>query len=384
VEDPFGNVVTSNRSRVTVSVSSPSGRFATGTATTAKAASGVATFSKLIFDTAGTYTLRVSDGALTGATTSVTVSPAAARKLVLTQKPSAATAGQALSPGLAVAVEDAFGNVVASNTSTVTISISSGPGGFVTGSTTSVAAVNGVATFNNLVLGKAGSYALKASDGLLTKVTSPSIRTAAASPSQLVITQAPTAGTAGQSLGTALKVAVKDAYGNVVTTNASNMSIAVNSGPGSFAAAGSTMSVTAVGGVATFSNLILDTAGSYTLSVSDGSLTGATTGNVTVSAAAPAKLAFIQIPSSTPGSPLSLIEVAVEDKFGNIASAANLDVTLTVYSGPGPFESGSTTVLVPVKGVANFSKLMLAPGTYTLKATDGSLPAAISTQINIA
>ena len=46
-------------------------------------------------------------------------------------------------------MEDAFGNVVTSDTSTVTIAVASGPGGFAAGSTTSVAAVNGVATFSN-------------------------------------------------------------------------------------------------------------------------------------------------------------------------------------------------------------------------------------------
>ena len=51
-----------------------------------------------------------------------------------------------------VAVEDQFGNVITSNTSTVTIAVGSGPGSFDSGSTTSVAAANGVATFNNLKL----------------------------------------------------------------------------------------------------------------------------------------------------------------------------------------------------------------------------------------
>ena len=60
-----------------------------------------------------------------------------------------------------VAVEDAFGNVVTSDTSTVDRSPSPvGPGGFAAGSTTSVAAVSGVATFSNLVLDTAGSYTL--------------------------------------------------------------------------------------------------------------------------------------------------------------------------------------------------------------------------------
>ena len=146
-----------------------------------------------------------------------------------------------LSSGLHV-----FGNVVTGPVSTVTLAVAREPGRSATGSTTSVAAVNGVAS-----------------------VTSETLTAGAAAASQSVLQQSPTTGTAGQALSTAVKVAVTDAFGNVVTSDTSTVAIAVASGPGGFAV-GSTTSVAAVNGVATFSNLILDTAGSYTLSLSDG------------------------------------------------------------------------------------------------------------------
>ena len=60
------------------------------------AVNGVATFSNLVLNTAGTYTLKATDGALTGATSgNLTVSPAAASQLVLQQSPTTGTAGQA-------------------------------------------------------------------------------------------------------------------------------------------------------------------------------------------------------------------------------------------------------------------------------------------------
>ena len=117
----------------------------------------------------------------------ITVSPAAANRLVLQQSPTTGTAGQALSPSVQVAVEDAFGNVVTSNTSTVKIAVGSGPGSLTAGSTTSVAAVSGVATFSNLVLDTAGTYTLKATDGALTSVASGNITVSPAAASQLVI-----------------------------------------------------------------------------------------------------------------------------------------------------------------------------------------------------
>src|SRR5262249_7256960 len=149
VEDQFGNVVTSNSSTVTLTLSS--GTFEGGSTTaTATASSGVATFSNLKIDTAGSYTLSGTDGALTGsgASNSFTISPAAASKVVFGQQPTNATAGVAISPAVTVKVEDTFNNVVTSNSSTVTLTLSSGT--FEGGSTTATAAASsGVATFSN-------------------------------------------------------------------------------------------------------------------------------------------------------------------------------------------------------------------------------------------
>ena len=86
--------------------------------------------------------------------------------------PSSGTAGLTLSSPLTVAVLDAFGTVVAGNTSTVTLTVVSGPGGFASGSTTSVAVVNGVATFSNLAFTVPGTYTLMATDGTLASAVS--------------------------------------------------------------------------------------------------------------------------------------------------------------------------------------------------------------------
>ena len=74
-----------------------------------------------------------------------------------------------------MAVEDAFGNVVTGNTSTVLIGVASGPGGIASGSNASAAAVSGVATFSNLVLSTSGSYTFAAIDTGLTGATSGTI-----------------------------------------------------------------------------------------------------------------------------------------------------------------------------------------------------------------
>ena len=383
MEDTFGNVVTSNTSTVTIAVASGPGGFTSGSTTSVAAASGVATFSNLVLDTAGSYTLTVSDGGLTGATTgTISVSPAAASKVVLEQTPTSGTAGQALSPSITAAVEDAFGNVVTSNTSTETIAVASGPGGLASGSTTSVAAASGVATFSNLVLDTSGNYTLTVSDSGLTGATTGTISVNPGAANKLVVQQTPTTGTAGQALG-ALTVAVTDAFGNVLTGNTSTVTIAVASGPGGLAS-GSTTSVAAASGVATFSNLVFDTSGSYTLTVSDSGLTGATTGAISVSPAAASQLVLKQTPTTgTAGQALSpSITAAVEDAFGNVVTSNTSNVTIAVASGPGGLTSGSTTVAQAASGVATFSNLVLdTAGTYTFKVTDGSLTAATSGNI---
>ena len=79
----------------------------------------------------------------------------------LTQ-PSIGVAGAAMSP-FVVAVEDSFGNIVAGDTSAVTLTLTHGT--FSNGqSSVTTNAVDGIATFNNLVLNTPDSYILRATD----------------------------------------------------------------------------------------------------------------------------------------------------------------------------------------------------------------------------
>lgn len=66
-------------------------------------------------------------------------------------------------PPFTVEIRDVNGNVVTTATDTVTIALASNPGPATLSGTLSVAAVNGVATFNNVTLSKSGSgYTLTA------------------------------------------------------------------------------------------------------------------------------------------------------------------------------------------------------------------------------
>ena len=96
-----------------------------------------------------------------------------AAKLAFTTPPSDSTAGAAFGTQPVVAVQDANGNTVTTDTSSVTLALANNPGGGTLSGTTTVAAVNGVATFSGLSIDKAGTgYTLAASDGTLTGATS--------------------------------------------------------------------------------------------------------------------------------------------------------------------------------------------------------------------
>jgi uncharacterized repeat protein (TIGR03803 family) len=117
------------------------------------------------------------------------LSPNPAAQLAFTTSPAPASAGAPLAPAITVSVEDASGNIVATDNSTVTLTIASGPAGATLIGDVSAAAVNGVATFNNLSLNRGGTYTLAAADGTLPAVTSSSFAiTSNAPPSTIVPT----------------------------------------------------------------------------------------------------------------------------------------------------------------------------------------------------
>jgi hypothetical protein len=281
VEDQFGNIVTTNTSTVAMAIASGPGTLGGTKSVAAKA--GVATFSTLTITKVGTYTLKATDGTLAAATSaSFKIIAGAATKLALATGPAATTvAGKAISPAVVVDVEDAFGNIVTTNTSTVKMAIATGPSGATLTGTVSVAAKAGVATFSNLLLTKAGSYTIKATDAALTAVTSSTFKVVAAAAKKLVFTTPPKAGKVNAALSS-IAVSVEDQFGNVVTTDKSKVTIAIASGPSGGALSG-TLAVNAVNGVATFSGLKLNKAGTYTLKVIDGVLTAATSAGFAIS-----------------------------------------------------------------------------------------------------
>src|SRR5206468_12722781 len=79
------------------------------------------------------------------------ITPGAATHLVFTVQPANTTAGATLTPAVQVAAQDAAGNTVPSFTGSVTLALGgTNPAGGVLAGTTTVAAVNGAASFATL------------------------------------------------------------------------------------------------------------------------------------------------------------------------------------------------------------------------------------------
>jgi hypothetical protein len=367
IEDGNGSVVTNNTSNVTIAIGTnpPGNGVLSGTLTVA-AVNGVATFSTLSINKAGTgYTLTAADGLLSGATSTTFNVAGPASKLAFTTQPQSTTATVTMA-AVVVTVEDASGNVVTNNTSSVTLAIGTNPpGNGVLSGTLTVAAVNGVATFSTLGINKVGTgYTLTATDAGLTNptATSNTFNITVGPSYQLAFTTEPPASTTAGVAMTSFAVSVEDKGGNVVTTDTSSVTVAIGANPGAGTLSG-TATVAAVNGVATFSTLSINKAGTgYTFAAADGSLVGATSTTFNIMAATATKLVYTTAAQTvTAGGHSGATTVTAEDPFGNpsnvtqnttIALTSTDGASNTFYSNAGfttvvtsmPMNSGTDTV----------------------------------------
>ncbi len=128
-EDQYGNLETGDNSTVITAASSSGSAQLVGAGVTVSG--GVASFTKLADDTAGTIVLDFTGGGVaSGPSSSLTVTPAAASELVVHTQPSAtATAGVPFATQPIVYEEDQYGNLETGDNSTVVTAFpSSGAG----------------------------------------------------------------------------------------------------------------------------------------------------------------------------------------------------------------------------------------------------------------
>jgi hypothetical protein len=180
VQDAYGNVVTSSTLDITMGITSGTGSpeaVLAGTLTRPTTA-GVSTFSDLSIDKAAAgYTLSAMAASVSDAiSNSFIVDPGDATQLAFLVQPSDVWAEAVITPPVQVGVQDAYGNLVASNSSTaVTLGIAPGTGtsGALLSGTIPVTSSNGVATFRDLSVDREGlRYGLLASAAGLVEATS--------------------------------------------------------------------------------------------------------------------------------------------------------------------------------------------------------------------
>jgi hypothetical protein len=379
VRDAFDNVVTGDSSAVALTIANnPGGAVLSGT-TTRNAIAGVATFNNLSLDKpGGGYTLAAADGALTGATSSAfNIGVGAPAQLAYTTQPATnanVTAGAPIN--LVVEVRDSGGNLVASDTSTVTISIQSNPGTSTLSGTASVAAVGGVATFSNLSLNKSGSgYTLRATDSniAVSTATSNAFNIVPAAATHIGFAQQPTNTVAGAAIAPAVAVEVLDAFGNRVTSSTALVKLAVGIGPSTTISGGGPLSASA--GLASFPAATLQAAGNYTLKASSSGFADVTSNAFNVAIGPFNRLVVTQQPpvNATAGSAFT-VKVELRDAFGNVLVGDNTSsVTAALSANPGgdAYAGNSSTASA---GVATFSvTLTKAASGYQLGFTSGAV-----------
>ena len=263
-----------------------------------------------------------------------------ATKLVFSTQPGGASGGTAFSTQPVVTVEDAAGNPVTTDSSTVTIGIapgtptSGGPG--TPSACASTGEKNGVFTFSGCTINTAGTgYQLIATDGQLASATSAPFAVSTGPATHIAFTTEPDNAIGGSAFVTQPKLTIEDAGGNTVTTDTHGITLTINSGPG---ATLSGCSATNTAGVVSFSGCSINTAGTYTLLATDaGDALTTTSSSLDVGTGVPSQLVFTTEPAGATGGTSFTTQptVVIEDAGGNTVTTDTNAITLGLTTGSG-------------------------------------------------
>jgi hypothetical protein len=357
---------------------------------TVNAVNGIATFNSfsgtdVFVASSSSYFFQAIAGNLITYSTSFTVTPAAASQLAFVQQPPTnVTVGTVISPPVIVAVEDAYGNIVTNNTTTIVVK-AVGPGGITSGTTTK-AAVNGEVTFNNLVLGKTGSYTITAQSSTGLSATSNSFTVSAADP--IVGPFQSTVVDSKLAVPLFAKVAVVSSGAPIAGVAVTFTAPAI--GPsGTFAGKRTVTVRTNADGIATAPAFTANTeAGSFDITVGFGGAAPPETIALTNVAGPPAHV------TAAGGTPQSIVvdtsldtplSAKVTDRFGNPVPGASVMFTAPVNGSNGTFTGNLTTVTVTTNSLG----IALAPtftantkaGTYDVVAAVNGIAVGVKYQL---
>lgn len=269
--DTSGAIVTTYTGAVTVALgSNPTGATLLG-GQVIDAVGGIAHFPDLSIDRAGTgYTLIASAPGLSGATSApfdITAPPPQATHLAFAVQPQNVEAGRSIA--VQVVVLDDAGHTVTTFDGTVVVTLGGNPGNTTLNGTSTVSAVNGVATFSDLSLTHAGAgYTLTAWSTGLIGATSNAFSVSPGQAAVLAFVTPPSNATVLSTIQPAVQVAASDRWGNVVTDFSGQVHVAIGhdaSVLGNASLSGTT-TASAINGIAIFPDLHIDEPGAgYTL-----------------------------------------------------------------------------------------------------------------------
>ncbi len=254
--------------------------------------------------------------------------PPVATALGFVVQPSNAVANTAITPAVQVEIRDQFGARVTGATNSVTVALGTNPAGGTLAGPTTVAAVNGVATFSGLSVDNVGNgYTLAATSAGLTGATSSSFNiTDPPVPTALGFVVQPSNAVATAAITPAVQVEIRDQFEARVTGATNSVTVAIGTNPAGGTLAGTT-TVAAVNGVATFPGLSVDNVGSgYTLAATSAGLTGATSNGFDITATPPVGITHALLTSGNSVVNQNLYTTA------SIAPAPNTLVTIALLS----------------------------------------------------
>lgn len=271
LQDAVGNVIADDStSTVTLSLTAAGGASLGGT-TQVTLHNGIATFTDLSVNKTGSYTLTpVSSlsGISAEPSTAFSITPGAAAQLVWQTQPGNGTGSTVLSQSPVVCLTDAAGNVIAGDSSSmITVTLADAQGAQLSGTTT-VTLQNGLASFTDLKIDKAGTYRLTPASSLsgISAAASDSFTISIGAATQLVWQTQPGNGTTGMALHQQPVLQLQDAGGNRLTGDSSSkVSASLNDANG--AVLGGMTQVTVQNGQAVFTNLQVNKAGTYSLTM---------------------------------------------------------------------------------------------------------------------
>src|SRR5437870_6700353 len=158
----------------------------------------------------------IASGFTTITSSAFDITPGTATQLAFTVQPSTTVAGAAISPAVQVTALDPAGNPVPGFTGNVSVVLGNNPGGSTLGGTTTVAAVNGVASFATLTLDKTGTgYWLTATATGLSTATSSVFGVTPGTATQLAFSQQRGAEVTYELMTRGVQVRPLDALGNL-------------------------------------------------------------------------------------------------------------------------------------------------------------------------